>query len=218
MCGKRIMIVDDHDLFREGIAQLIDSQPDWQVVAQCPDGLEGTEVARNLRPDLILMDVSMPLLNGLDVTRLILNEFSDVKILILSVHEQTDVLFAALSAGAVGYINKAAHTEDFLRYVRQALAGKAVLSPEMVTSLVQEYRRLARRAQASAEIQVTGYDLTPREEAVLKMIAAGATNGEIARQLSISIHTVKSHVQNILRKLGVASRREAAQVAQEINP
>jgi DNA-binding NarL/FixJ family response regulator len=163
------------------------------------------------------MDVSMPFLSGLDATRLIVSETPDMKILILSVHEQSDVLFGALLAGAIGYVNKAAHTETFLRFVRQALAGNIVLSPEMVTNLAYEYRRLARLLPASSESDAGATDLTSREEAVLALIASGATNAEIAEELSISVHTVKSHVQNLLRKLGVSSRREAAQIARKMN-
>ncbi len=211
MSSKRIMIVDDHDLFREGIAQLMNSQPNWHVVAQCRNGIEATEMVHKVRPDLILMDVSMPGSSGLDVTRQIIGEIPDIKILILSVHEQSDVLFDALLAGAVGYVNKAAHTETFLRSVDQALTGNAVLSPKMVMSLVREYRRLARLAPGSLESGAAATDLTQREEAILVMISAGATNAEIAEELSISIHTVKSHVQNLLRKLGVANRREAVE-------
>ena len=212
MTRTRLLLADDHDLFREGLAGLINAQPDLEVVGQASDGLEALTLARDLRPDLIAMDINMPLCDGLEATRLIRAEWPEACILILTVHDEDEKLFEAIKAGASGYMLKNVGSADFLRGVRGILAGEAVLPPKLAARLVEEFARLANRpAPESPPSDI--HDLTPRERETLDLIAAGATDKEIAAQLTLSLHTVKSHVRSILAKLHAANRRQAARLA-----
>jgi len=208
----RIIIADDHILFRDGLASMINSQPDMEVVGRAEDGLEVFTLARELKPDLIIMDVNMPISNGLEATRLIHRELPKTSILILTVHEEEEKLFEAIKAGAVGYMLKNSDSEKFLEGVRSALNGEAVLPPVLARQLLEEFASLASRSKPSPSDDTIPI-LTTREKEVLELIGRGATNVEISDKLSISIYTTKSHVRNILSKLQVVSRHEAVQVA-----
>ena len=212
MNKSRIIIADDHELFREGLASLINAQPDMEIVGRAQDGLEVFTLARELKPDLIIMDVNMPISNGLEATRLIHRELPKVSILILTVHEEEEKLFEAVKAGAVGYMLKNADSEQFLEGVRSALNGEAVLPPVLARQLLQEFANLASQPKPSPN-EDTLPILTAREKEVLELIVTGASNLEISNHLSISIYTTKSHVRNILSKLQVVSRHQAVQVA-----
>lgn len=212
MTRTRLLLADDHDLFREGLAGLINAQSDLEVVGQASDGLEALTLARDLRPDLIVMDINMPMCDGLEATRLIRAEWPEACILILTVHDEDDKLFEAIKAGASSYMLKNVGSADFLRGVRGILAGEAVLPPKLAARLVSEFARLANRpAPESPPSDI--HDLTPRERETLDLIAAGASDKEIAAQLTLSLHTVKSHVRSILAKLHAANRRQAARLA-----
>jgi DNA-binding NarL/FixJ family response regulator len=208
----RILIADDHDLFRDGVASLINAQPDMEVVGRAEDGLEVFSLARELEPDLIIMDVNMPISDGLEATRLIHSEYPQISILILTVHEEEEKLFEAVKAGAIGYMLKNSNSEDFLDGIRSAIDGEAVLPPVLARQLLEEFANLASRPKSTPD-EDTMPLLTSREREVLELIVAGATNKEISARLSISLYTTKSHVRNILSKLQVASRQQAAQVA-----
>lgn len=210
----RIIIADDHILFRDGLASMINSQPDMEIVGRAEDGLEVFTLARELKPDLIIMDVNMPISNGLEATRLIHREMPKTSILILTVHEEEEKLFGAIKAGAVGYMLKNSDSEKFLEGVRSALNGEAVLPPILARQLLEEFASLASRSKPSPS-EDTIPILTVREKEVLELIVTGATNLEISEALSISIYTTKSHVRNILSKLQVASRHEAVKVARK---
>jgi len=210
----RIIIADDHALFRDGLASMINSQPDMEIVGRAEDGLEVFSLARELKPDLIIMDVNMPISNGLEATRLIHREIPKISILILTVHEEEEKLFEAIKAGAVGYMLKNSDSEKFLEGVRSALNGEAVLPPILARQLLEEFASLASRSKPSPS-EDTIPILTMREKEVLELIVTGATNLEISEALSISIYTTKSHVRNILSKLQVASRHEAIEVARK---
>lgn len=210
MPRSRILLTDDHDLFREGLAGLINAQPDLEVVGQANDGLEALTLARDLKPDLIVMDIKMPVCDGLEATRLIRAEIPDAKILMLTVHDEEEKLFEAIKAGAGGYLLKSTHSADFLNGVHSALAGEAVLPPKLAARLLDEFVRLANRPQPDATVTT---DLTPRELEVLQLIAIRASDKEIAVQLNLSLHTVKTHVRNILGKLHAVNRRHAATLA-----
>ncbi len=210
MSRSRILLTDDHDLFREGLAGLINAQPDLEVVGQANDGLEALTLARDLKPDLIVMDIKMPVCDGLEATRLIRAEIPDAKILMLTVHDEEEKLFEAIKAGAGGYLLKSTHSADFLNGVRGALVGEAVLPPKLARRLLDEFVRLANRPQPEA---TTTTDLTSRELEVLQLIATQASDKEIAAQLNLSLHTVKTHVRNILGKLHAVNRRHAATLA-----
>jgi two-component system, NarL family, nitrate/nitrite response regulator NarL len=212
MPRARILLVDDHELFRQGLAGLIDGQPDLQVAGQAGDGLEALALACAERPDLIVMDIKMPICDGLEATRLIRAEWPAARIVMLTVHDDEEKLFEAIKAGASGYILKNVKSTAFLAGVRNALAGEAVLPPKLAVRLLDEFARLARQP-APAPAAVDDGDLTPREQEVLALIAEGATDREIAAQLFLSVHTVKSHVCNILTKLHVVNRRQAAKWA-----
>jgi DNA-binding NarL/FixJ family response regulator len=209
----RILLVDDHELFREGLARLIQAQADLTIVGQAGDGLEALTLARDLQPNLIIMDINMPICDGLEATRLIRESLSDVRIVILTVHDQDEKLFAAIRAGANGYMLKDTNSADFLRGVRGALGGEATLPPKLAASLVEAYARLSAQVPLQQMTSEDEPDLTPREIVVLNLIATGASNQEIAEQLFISLHTTKSHVRNILSKLHAENRRQAARLA-----
>lgn len=209
----RILLVDDHDLIREGLASLIQSQPDLEVAGQAADGLEALTLTRDLHPDLIIMDIGMPVCDGLEATHLIRDEVPDARIIMLTVHDEDEALFEAVKAGARGYILKNTSATDFLRGVRGALADEATLPPKLAGRLLDEFARLADHSTPSVAGPTEEPDLTPREHDVLRLVATGAINREIADELSISVHTVKSHVHNILKKLHVANRRHAARLA-----
>jgi DNA-binding NarL/FixJ family response regulator len=212
MSPARILLADDHDLFREGLASLINAQPDLQVAGKAMDGLEALALARELHPDLIVMDIQMPVCDGLEATRLILDEWSAARILILTVHDEDEKLFEAIKTGASGYILKNTNSADFLNYLREALAGGAPLPPKLAGRLIQEFARLAGKS-SSAPAPSAPHEITPRELEILDHLAAGSTDKEIAAQLSLSLHTVKTHVRNILSKLHAVNRRHAAEVA-----
>lgn len=209
--SARILLVDDHELFREGLAGLVNAQPDLAIVGQAGDGLEALTMARDLQPDLIIMDINMPISDGLEATRLIRDALPDVRIVMLTVHDKDEKLFAAIRAGANGYMLKDTNSANFLRGVRGALGGEATLPPRLAASLVDAYAQMAMQSPYPPPTEQP--DLTAREMEVLNMIATGASNQEIAEQLSISLHTVKSHVRNILSKLHAVNRREAARLA-----
>lgn len=212
MKKSRILIADDHDLFRDGVASMINAQPNLEVVGRAEDGLEVFSLARELEPDLIIMDVNMPISDGLEATRLIHNAYPQISILILTVHEEEEKLFEAVKAGAIGYMLKNSNSDDFLDGIRRAIDGEAVLPPMLARQLLEEFAILASRPKSTPN-EDTMPLLTSREREVLELIMADATNKEISERLSISLYTTKSHVRNILSKLQVASRKQAARVA-----
>jgi len=215
MPKARICIADDHELFRSGLVQLINQQADLEVVGEARDGLEMLTLARQLKPDLILMDINMPISDGVEATYLIREFDTDTTIFMLTALDSDEKLIQSIKAGADGYLLKNTSSEGFLRALRGALAGEATLPRHLTVSLVKEYTRLASQParQASAYASPT---LTTRELQVLKAIASGASNQQIAEQLGISLYTTKSHVRNLLGKLGAENRWQAADIAQEM--
>lgn len=218
MSRWRLLLADDHELFRAGLAGLIDSQPDLQVVGQASDGFEALMLARELRPALLVMDISMPICNGVEAVRLIRStpELADLRIVMLTIHDDDEHLFAAIRAGANGYLLKNTNSAEFLRGVRAALAGEAILPPKLAVRLMDEFARLASQpAPAAATGDASDQELTWREREVLQLIATGASDSEIADQLTLSIHTVKTHVRHILAKLHAVNRRAAVSEAKQ---
>ena len=218
MSRARLILADDHDLFREGVAGLINAQPDLEVAGEAADGLEALTLARDLKPDLIVMDINMPICDGLEATRLIRTEWPEARIVMLTVHDEDEKLFEAIKAGAQGYMLKSLHSADFLRGVRSALNGEAVLPPQLAVRLLHEFARLSAQPSTTTATESGPPDgsepfgLTTREKEVLDLIATGATDKEIAAQLALSLHTVKSHVRNILSKTHAINRRQAAKL------
>lgn len=207
----RILLADDHNLLREGLAGIISSQADMQVVGQAEDGLEAVVKARSLRPDLILMDIQMPGCDGLEATRLIKHELPDTIVVILTVRDDEDKLFEAIRSGAQGYLLKNIASAEMLEMLRGALRGEAAISPGLAGKMLAEFRRLSQLANGQVAEETS--DLTSREMQVLSLVAQGRSDKEIGERLSISVYTVKSHLRSILSKLQVSNRRQATREA-----
>jgi DNA-binding NarL/FixJ family response regulator len=210
MAPIRVLLVDDHVLFREGLAGILSTQPDMEVIGEANDGLEAIIKARELKPDLILMDIQMPDIDGLEATRVIKKELPDTIIVVLTVRDDEEKLFAAIRYGAQGYLLKSIRGHEMLEMLYGALRGDAAISPHLAGRMLEEFRRMSHQMPVdTSEI----FDLTPREQEVLSLVAQGKADKEIAVELSISVNTVKSHLRNLLAKLQVSSRREAARLA-----
>jgi two-component system, NarL family, response regulator LiaR len=199
----RILIVDDHGIVREGLQTLINSDRGMELVGEAVDGAEAVEKARALRPDVILMDLVMPGTSGLDAIRAIKAEDGHVRILVLTSYSEDDKVFSAIKAGALGYLLKDAPPPGILDAIRAVHRGESSLHPSIAVKLVRELRE-------PSELPPTSHPLTEREVDVLRLVAQGLTNQEIAQQLIISEGTVATHVRNILGKLHLANRTQAA--------
>lgn len=206
----RLLIIDDHILFREGLIGLLNGQPDIEVVGQAGTVADAVRLARELCPDLVLMDFGLPDGSGLEATQAILAERPDTSIVFLTVHDQDDRLFAAIRAGAKGYLLKNVALSNLLAYLRGIEQGEVAISLTMTSQIFKEFLRLRPPTEAST---LDGVELTWREEEVLRELAAGATNQEIAEHLVIAENTVKVHVHHILSKLNLRNRREAINYA-----
>lgn len=207
----RILLVDDHVLFREGLAGIISAQPDMQVVGEANDGLEAFVKAQELKPDLILMDVQMPGMDGLEATLQIKQNLPETIVVMLTVRDDDEMLFEALKNGAQGFLLKEIRSQSMLEMLRGAVHGDAALSPTLAGRVLSEFRRLSKGGIAEKE---DDSGLTEREQQVLVQASKGATDKEIAAALNISLNTVKTHIRNILSKLHVRTRREATKAAQ----
>lgn len=202
-----VLLIDDHTLFRSGIRLLLQRHNEFLVVGEAADGVEGVKRAIQLRPNLILMDLYMPIMNGLEALHLILQDVPEAVVLMLTVSEDADDLSKALKAGASGYLLKNIDADELIKALHKAREGESVVSPAMTSKLVQQFRR--------GEVPNNKVHLTPREQEILTSIARGGSNKEIARQFDITESTVKIHVQNILKKLELSSRVQAAIYALE---
>jgi len=207
----RVLLVDDHTLFRSGVRMLLSRQADIQVVGEAADGAEGVKQARALSPDVVLLDLNMPGLSGLEALQLLLQDMPGLAVLMLTVSEDADDLGAALRVGARGYLLKNIDADYLVASIRRAHAGEAVIAEDMTAKLVQQFR-MAGQAPV-AEVEKTR--LTPRETEILTCLALGDSNKVIARKLDVAESTVKIHVQSILKKLGLTSRVQAAVYAVE---
>ena len=207
----RILIVDDHDLFREGLIGIIQSQNDLTVVGEARDGLEAVVKAKELKPDLVLMDVQMPGIDGLEATRNIKDFSPETVIVMLTVRDDNEKLFEAIKNGASGYLLKTIRSKDLLSLLRGAANGEAAITPAIAGRVLSEFQKMRNQIPSKESIDVE--ILTTRETEVLGLVAQGESDKEIAGTLSISVHTVKSHVRNVLAKLQVNTRHEAAIVA-----
>ena len=209
MQPTKTLIVDDHALFRQGVRNVIEPEEDFEVVGEAEDGTEALAKARELKPDLILMDIHMPHGNGLEAVSAIKGELPGVRIIMLTVHDEDENLFEAIKRGAEGFLSKNVRAKDLLNSLRGAMRGEAAISRRMAGKIFQEFARLAEMEAG----YITG-QLTPREKDVLQKMSEGLSNREIGLSLSIRENTVKVHVANILRKLQVRTRTEAAARAQ----
>lgn len=205
----RIMLVDDSPLFRKGLSDLLATCPDMEVVDEAGDGLEAMEKARVLLPDLILMDIYMPRLNGLETTRLIKEEMPFIKIVMLTVSEDEQHLFETVKAGAEGYVLKNVDPEALLQMIRGLSKGEAAISPSMAKKILAEFAQ-PQRPGANRNSSLTTDRLTEREKEVLQLLTEGHSNKEIASLLGISESTTKNRLRNIMDKLHVYNRIQAA--------
>ncbi len=201
----RVLIVDDHALFRSGLASLLTANS-IEVVGEASNGLEGVEKTRRLRPDLVLMDVKMAGLGGIQATRLINAEMPQTKIVMVTAFDDDEDLFEAMKSGAAGYILKNIEAEKFVNLLSSVMDGEVVVSPWIADKIVKESFRQPGRRGSSKFVN----DLTNKEAKVIKLVADGASNKEIASSLNISDNTVKYHLRNIMEKLQVRNRAQMA--------
>ena len=198
----KVLVVDDHALFRSGVVGVIASQQDMQVVAEAENGREAIEKAREVQPDIVIMDLSMPVMGGVEATRLLLEVAPGANVLILTVSEKDKDLFDAMKSGARGYILKDADPDELVRAVTHITQGGVIISPAMAPKL------LAEMGVSKDPQKREGLGLSPREREILALIADGLTDREIAEELFISVNTAKTHLKNILTKLQVKSRAQ----------
>jgi DNA-binding NarL/FixJ family response regulator len=208
----RVLLVDDLALFREGLHTLLDAHPDVDVVGEASNGQEALALVTSLRPDVVLMDLSMPVLDGVTATRRLRESRASCRVIALTTFDDDDLVFDALRAGAVGYLLKDVASERLVEAVRAAARGESFLVPAIASKVVAEFARLSRAAPRPAPLAVP---LSERELEVVRWVARGASNKEIAAHLRIAEGTVKNHMTNIFGKLGVADRTGAALKARE---
>lgn len=204
----RILLADDHTILREGIRSILEAEADMEVVGEAEDGHTTLKMVDELRPDVVLMDIAMPLLNGLEATRQIKRHHPKVKVLVLSMHENEEYIRQVLACGALGYILKDAAARDLIQAIRAVYQGEAVLSPAITRLVIEDYLRWG-----DLQGQNHGDGLSPREREVLQLIAEGYTNKQIAEILCIAVKTVQAHRTNIMSKLDLHDRSELIKYA-----
>ena len=199
----RVMLVDDHTMVRRGLATFLKAFDDLELAGEAENGQAAIQLCAKLQPDVILMDMVMPDMNGAAATRAVRQQFPNVQVIALTSFKEEELVKSALEAGAIGYLLKDVSADELVRAIRSAHAGRATLSPEAAQALVH----------AASQPPTPGNDLTGREREVLALMIEGLNNTQIAGKLTVSSSTIKSHVSNILSKLGVASRTEAVTLA-----
>jgi two-component system response regulator NreC len=206
----RLLLVDDHEVIRSGLRMLLDGEQDLDIIGEAGTGGEALSMAGELQPDIIIMDITLPDISGIEVTRQIMKADSGAKIIALTIHEDEQFFFTMLQAGASGYVPKRAAPEDLLDAIRTVQQGEIYIYPAMTKLLVDDFLQRADEESISREA-LNG--LTPREQEILIAVADGETSGEIAERLSISPHTVARHRENVMRKLGLHSRGDLVKYA-----
>lgn len=212
MHRQRIMLVDDHEVVRLGLKALIDRHPDMEVVAEAASAAESVTKATSFKPDVVIMDIRLSGDSGIDACREITAQLPETKVIMLTSYAEDEMLFAAIRAGAAGYVLKQAGGQDVIRAIEAVGQGNALLDPAITERVFAEVRRAARAQETSAFAQ-----LTEQERRVLKLVADGKTNREIALELHLGEGTVRNYVSNILGKLGLSNRAEAAAYATKHN-
>ena len=204
----RVLLVDDHAMIRQGLCSLLEKQPDIEVVGSVEDGRKAVDIARELAPDLVIMDISMPNLNGIDATRKIIGEMGDVKVIALSIHSSRHFVAEMLKAGASGYILKECLFDELVEAIKTVLNGGTYLSPKMTGVVIDDYVK-----RLSTQYQPGGPVLNEREREVLQFLSEGKSTKQIALQLHVSSKTIESNRRNIMDKLGVNSVAELTKYA-----
>jgi DNA-binding NarL/FixJ family response regulator len=230
MGQARLLIADDQLLIRLGMRAIIESEPGLELVGEAEDGQQAVELCRELKPNLVLMDVQMPRMDGLEATTTIKEENPAISVLVVTAHEDTDYLLKAIKAGAAGYVLKDAPRNRLLNTIHRVLEGESPLNQELAMQLIRSIAADTERQPVPFHESSTGpptpdrkrdegqlvESLTPREVEVLRLLVAGKTNRQIAQEMYVSLSTVKTHVERIIRKLGVSDRTQAAVRAVEI--
>jgi two-component system NarL family response regulator len=210
----RLLVVDDHNLFRQGLIRILGDYTQLQIVGQAANGQDALALVGQLQPDVVLMDVNMPVMSGPDAVRQMLARFPGLPVVMLTVSERDEDLFDAIRAGARGYLLKNVGAAELLDALQRVHAGEAILAPSMAVRLLDEFRSLAEAApREAAPAPTSAGELSERELDVLRLVAQGLSNKEIADALNLSEHTVKTHLANILEKLHLRSRAHAAAYA-----
>lgn len=206
MSRIRVLLADDHDLFRQGVRRLLEGVADLEIVGEGRTGEETVRLVEDLVPDIVLLDITMPGLSGIDAARLIKTASPRTGVIMLTVHADEEFLFEAIKAGAMGYLLKDASPDDLVRAIRLIYGGEGLLAPSMAAKVMREFARTREAKELAGVLN----PLTQREIEILQHVAEGLANKEIAHKLSISERTVKNHLSNIMEKLHVNSRTQAA--------
>ena len=206
--AHRVVVVEDHPIFRDGVAQCLNAEPDFDVVGAWANGDIDVEVLRRLAPDLVLMDIELPGASGIETTHRLRTDLPGLRVVMLTAFADPDLLFAAMQAGAVGYLLKHTPVAELVATLRRIIAGEHVLTPDLASRFLREFQARQAPARPAGLAQ-----LSTREEEVLKLLATGETNRQIARRLYVSEETIKTHVAAIFRKLAVSDRTRAAVLA-----
>ena len=209
----RVLIVDDHALFRRGLEMVLAEEPDIELVGEASDGTEAVAKAGEALPDVVLMDIRMPKSSGIEACRAMKEVAPSAKIVMLTISDEEEDLFAAIRAGASGYLLKDIPYDEVADVVRAVHGGQSLINPSMAAKLLTEFAALAKRDGEERAQEVPAPKLTDREMEVLRLVARGMNNRDIAKELFISENTVKNHVRNILEKLQIHSRMEAVMIA-----
>jgi len=204
----RVLIVDDHTILRDGVRLLLEMQPDVEVVGEAADGEDAIRQADELRPDVVLMDIGMPGMNGIEATRVFKTRFPEIKVLVLTMHRTEDYFFETLNAGAYGYVLKGAATSEFIEAIRTVSRGEVFLDPTLTKKLLRKIKNSAKDPSGTDHAA-----LTNREGEVLELLAQGFENKEVAEKLFVSVSTIHTHRTNLMRKLNLSSRRELLEYA-----
>lgn len=204
-----LLLVDDHEVVRSGLRMLLEDQEDLKIVGEASSGKQALGLVESLKPDVVIMDITLPDISGIDATRQIKKLFPEVAVVALTIHEDQQYFFEMLQAGASGYVPKRAAPDDLITAIRAAYRGETYIYPSLAKLLVSDF--LARGGEEDAKETISG--LTPREQEVLALLADGRTNDEIAELLTISSHTVARHRENLMGKLGLHSRSELVKYA-----
>lgn len=199
-----IMLADDHPFIRQALKILLQSEPDMKIIAEASNGLEAVELATKFHPDVVIMDIGMPVMNGLEATRQIKEKCPDVSILVLTVFTDNQHVLGILNAGAAGYLTKEVFGDEVIRAIRAIVAGEAVLTPSILHQIIESMPQQPPRQQVSA----FGNSFSTRELVILKLIARGMCNKDIASELNINVRTIKGNLTTMFNKLGVSSRTE----------